>query len=354
MKIDFLVDSLVPGGAERVAALLADHFEERGNDITLITFNEPEVWKVSDAVKRVRLHDGNIKNQMIRSTQVLGKYYYKKNRRPDVLITFMTRTNLIGILIARLYGIKVIACEHINHVLQADKIERFTRKYVYRHSDALTCLTSFDQTYYKGLKANVYVMPNPCTFEIFNETHRKRDQIILAVGALDRYHHKGFDNLIPIIAPVLKKHSDWKLRIVGGGSKGKKLLTDLTIKHQIEDQVIFHGFSNEVSKIMQQSEIYIMPSRFEGLPMVLIEALSQGVACISFDCVTGPSDIIEDNVNGLLIEDQNLDAMTVALEELISNPEKRQQLATNGINSLDQFKIESIYDKYMAIIESFK
>ena len=61
MKIDFLVDSLVPGGAERVAALLADHFEERGNDITLITFNEPEVWKVSDAVKRVRLHDGNIK-----------------------------------------------------------------------------------------------------------------------------------------------------------------------------------------------------------------------------------------------------------------------------------------------------
>src|SRR5690606_21613345 len=138
----------------------------------------------------------------------------------------------------------------------------------------------------------VYVMPNPCTYNAYVEDVRKREKVILTVGALDRYHHKGFDNLIPLIAPVLKKHKDWKLKLVGGGSKGVELLKSLTKLHTIESQVIFEGFSNDVSQIMRTSEIYVMPSRFEGLPMVLLEAMSQGMACIAFDCVSGPSDII--------------------------------------------------------------
>jgi glycosyltransferase involved in cell wall biosynthesis len=354
MKVDFLVDSLIPGGAERVLVLLANHFEEQGQDVTIITFNDNEVWKPNETIKRVKLHEGRIKNQTIRSTLELMKHYYKKSNRPDVLISFMTRTNLIGIVVARFYGIKIVSCEHINHSMEADNIEKFTRNHVYRYADALTCLTSFDIDFYKSKKVNVSVMPNPCAFEAYKEVVRNREKVILAVGALNRYHHKGFDNLIPLIAPILEKHQDWKLKIVGGGGEGMKLLEKLTKSHQIEDQVIFEGFSNEVSEIMQKSEIYIMPSRFEGLPMVLIEAMSQGMACIAFDCVSGPSDIINHDVNGILVEDQNMQSMSEELNRLIENPEKRLEFAKRGVESLDKFKIEEIYQKYLDLFEAIK
>mgnify|MGYP000029409952 CR=1 FL=1 len=352
MKIHFLVNSLVAGGAERVLILLANHFEEKGQDVTIITFNEPEVFSANDNVKRIKLHGGRIKNHMIRSTINLASLYSKKKNRPDVLIPFMTQTNLIGILVGKLYGIKVVSAEHNNHLKEINSIGNFTRNTAYKYSDALTVLTAFDEKFYKSRNVNVHIMPNPSTFSVFKETTRQREKIILAVGDLNRYHHKGFDNLIPIITPVLKKHPEWKLKLVGGGDDGLKFITELVEKHNISDQVIFEGYSTEVAKIMRESEIYIMTSRFEGLPMVLLEAMSQGMACISFDCKTGPSDIITDNVNGILVEDQNFNAMSKALDQLINTPEQRAKLAANGINSLDNFKIDVIYEKYLDIFES--
>lgn len=352
MKIHFLVNSLVAGGAERVLILLANYFEEQGQDITIITFNEPEVFSASDQVKRIRLHGGSLKNHMIRSTKNLANLYYKKKNRPDVLVPFMTETNLIGILVAKLYGIKVVPAEHNNHLKKINKIGNFTRNYAYRYANALTVLTGFDEKFYKKNKVNVHIMPNPSTFSIYNEKIRHREKIIIAVGDLNRYHHKGFDNLIPIIAPVLKKYPEWKLKLVGGGDNGLEFISKLVKEHNITEQVIFEGYSTEVAKLLRSSEIYIMTSRFEGLPMVLLEAMSQGTTCISFDCKTGPSDIITHNVNGILIEDQNFNAMTDGLEQLINNTEQRIELAANGINSLDNFKIDVIYNKYLDIFES--
>ncbi len=354
MKIDFLVNSLAAGGAERVLVLLANHFHDKEHAVSIITFNDGDVWKPNETIKRVRLHDGRVKNQMIRSTIVLLKHYYSKSNRPDVLISFMTRTNLIAILIARLYGIKVIASEHTNHVIVLDVIEKFTRNYMYRFANALTCLTYFDESYYKKKRSKVYVMPNPSTFEIYKEKLRDREKIILTVGALDRYHYKGFDNLIVMAAPILKKHTDWKLKFVGGGTTGLEVLKKLTKIHDVEQQVIFEGFSEEVYKIMRKSEIYVLPSQFEGLPMVLIEAMSQGMVCISFDCVSGPSDIITHNVNGILIENQNFDKLSDGLQMLIENSEKRLELSKNAVNSLDKFNINTIYNKYLEIFEAIK
>ncbi|NRD20148.1 glycosyltransferase family 4 protein [Winogradskyella eckloniae] len=351
MKIDFVVNSLVAGGAERVLILLANNFDKKGHDVTIITFNEPEVFSANPTVKRVRLHNGNIKNHTIRSTINLYKYYSNKNNRPDVLMPFMTQTNFIGALIGKLRGLKVVSAEHNNHLRATDFIGKLARKYMYRKSDALTVLTKFDEQHYKSIGVNVYVMPNPCTFDIYEESKRNRKKIILAVGDLNRYHHKGFDNLIPLITPVLKKNPQWKLKLVGGGDDGTKLLKELTQKHQIEDQVIFEGYSTKVAELMTESEIYVLSSRTEGLPMVLTEAFARGTACIAFDCVTGPSDIIIPNVNGILIEDQNYDAMAESLEKLMNDAELRIKLTKGGVNSLDRYKMDAVYNKYLNIFD---
>lgn len=352
MKIDFLVNSLISGGAERVLVSLANYFNEKGHDVSIITFNEPDVWQPNEGIKRIKLHHGSIKNHMIRSFKNLTQYYYHKKNRPDVLISFMIQTNLIGILVSKFYGIKLIASEHNNHLEETDFIGRFTRKYGYKFSNALTVLTNFDKEFYKKRNINVSVMPNPCSFDVYQEEHRNRTKTILAVGALDRYHHKGFDSLIEMIGPVLANNPDWKLKLVGGGEEGTKFLKALVQKENLTDKVIFEGFSSKVSDLMKDAEIYIMTSRFEGLPLVLLEAMSQGMACISYNCISGPAEIITHNVNGILVEDQNSKQMCEKLDVLIKNPEKRKKLAKNGINSLDKYKMETIYAKYLDIFET--
>lgn len=352
MKIDFVVSSLVAGGAERVLILLANHFDKKGHDVTIITFNEPEVFSANPSVKRIRLHDGKIKNHTIRSIINLYKFYSEKKNRPDILMPFMTQTNFIGALIGKLRGIKVVSAEHNNHLRETDFIGKLARKYMYRKSDALTVLTKFDEQHYKSKGVNVYVMPNPCTFDIYNEIERNRKKIILAVGDLNRYHHKGFDNLIMLISPVLKKNKDWKLKLVGGGDEGTKFLKELAKEHQIEDQVIFEGYSTKVSEIMTESEIYVLSSRTEGLPMVILEAFARGTACIAFDCVTGPSDIINPDKNGILIEDQNFNAMADGLDKLINNLELRIKLTSEAVNSLDRYKMDAVYNNYLNIFEN--
>lgn len=354
MKLDFIVNSLVAGGAERVLILLANYFDEQGHDVTIITFNEPEVFSPNPTVKRVRLHEGKIKNHTIRSIKNLITYYYNKKNRPDILLPFMTQTNFIGILLGKIYRIKVVSAEHNNHVRETDTIGKITRKYMYRRSDALTVLTTFDETHYKKRGVNAFIMPNPCTFEIYNEKERNREKVILAVGDLNRYYHKGFDNLIPLIAPVLKKNSTWKLKFIGGGDDGTKFLKELTKANNIENQVIFEGYSTQVAKIMSDSEIFVMSSRTEGLPMVLLEAFARGATCIAFDCITGPSDIIDHNVNGILIEDQNFSSMAENLDKLMNNPELRIKLANEGFKSLDRYKIDNIYKNYLTIFEDIQ
>src|SRR5690606_4511628 len=118
---------------------------------------------------------------------------------------------------------------------------------------------------------NVLVMPNPCSFEIIEKSklERPREKEILAVGNLDRYHHKGFDNLIVIAAKVLWENPEWKLRIVGGGENGLEVLKNKASRLKVEDKIIFSGFRKDIEEIMMKAEIFILSSRFEGLPMVL-------------------------------------------------------------------------------------
>jgi glycosyltransferase involved in cell wall biosynthesis len=235
-----------------------------------------------------------------------------------------------------------------------DFLSNFTKKILYRKADLLTVLTAFDINYYKKHGANVMVMPNPCTFkpiDLKKEQFNSREKTILAVGNLDRYHHKGLDNLIPLVAPILKTNLDWKLKIVGGGEKGLIFLTKIVKQHNLENQIIFTGFQNNISEIMLKSSIFILPSRFEGLPMVLLEAMSQGMACIAYDCKTGPSDIITNNQNGILVSDQNTEEMGKNLLKLMKDDALRYSLSENGVKSLERYNINKIMKDYEIIID---
>ncbi|MUU77188.1 glycosyltransferase family 4 protein [Winogradskyella endarachnes] len=351
MKIDFIISTLKGGGAERVLVLMVNSLAKNPNyKISVITlFEGKDNYALDPSIKKVKLKQVKLPSHTLRSITNLSLHYKNKANRPEIIISFITLTNLISIIVAKLFSIKIIAQEHNSHLRYMKgrkRITNFTKKYIYKKADAVTVLTSFDIDFYKKYGVNALVLPNPCSFEPIKTNTHKRENIILAVGNLNRYHHKGFDNLLELIVPIFKKFPDWKLKIAGSGDLGMNHLKQLAVQYDILDKIIFTGFINNVSEVMYKSSIFILPSRFEGLPMVLLEAMSQGMACIAYNCKTGPSDIINNNVNGFLIEDQNMSKMQDSLSQLISNKELRINLSNEGIKSLNRFKIETITSKY--------
>ncbi|MGJ5643138.1 glycosyltransferase family 4 protein [Formosa sp. S-31] len=352
MKIHFIISTLKGGGAERVLSILASEFAKINTyEINVITLNEhKDFYTLHPSVKRISMDFGKIPNHTVKAFFNLSKYYSNKKNRPDLIISFMTLINLITIPIAKFYSIPIIAEEHNSHLRSfknREFLSKLTKKHLYKRANFLTVLTKFDVPYYTNFGANVVVMPNPCSFPpIKAQEAMDRDKTILAVGNLDRYHHKGFDNLIKFIEPILKSNPEWQLKIVGSGTNGLTILTALVQEHELSNQITFTGFISDISKLMQSSSIFILSSRFEGLPMVLLEAMSQGMACIAYDCKTGPSDIITHKYNGILISNQNASEMQKELQNLIDNKNLRLTIGCNGLKSLKKYHINTIIKNY--------
>lgn len=345
MTIDFMINSLPSGGAERVMSILANGLSDK-HSVRLITFNEGEAFILVDEVKRIKLHHGFIKNHTVRSIINLHSFYKAKPNRPDVLISFLPENNLIAVLVGKLRGIKVIISEHTNHTAMVDRKTKWIQKYVYRFAFATTVLTSFDKPYFSKFGAKVTIMPNPLKLPESIKEFSKRNHTILAVGALNRYENKGFDSLLKLIAPILEKNLDWSLTIAGHGDKGMQDLMQLTKQLKLEKQVNFTGFCNNIQALMQDSQIFVLPSKYEGLPMGLMEALSNGMACIAYDCVSGPSELIKHNLNGLLIKDQDHISMQQGLISLIENPKLRKKLASNAPASMKPYSLKNILARW--------
>ncbi|WP_299520392.1 glycosyltransferase family 4 protein [Winogradskyella sp.] len=352
MKIDFVISSLTGGGAERVLSILANSFAKRSNyQITIITLlNDTCAYDIDKSITRVTLtKNKKLIGHTLGSIINLTQYYKSKSNRPDFIISFMTLNSLIALLPAKLYNIKVMAQEHTHHEWDMEGrgfISRFTKKYIYRWASIVTVLTSYDLNFYKSRGINVMVLPNPCGFKALTKAPVKNQKVILAIGDLERYDVKGFDNLLMLIAPVLHQHKDWILKIAGSGDTGLAILKKLATENDISDKVEFTGFVNDIPALMSKSSIFVLSSRTEGLPMGLIEAMSQGMACIAYDCVTGPSDIITHEVDGLLIPNQDHSEMQKGIETLINHEELRAGLGTNALKASKKYEISEIINVY--------
>ena len=354
MKVDFLIGRLGKGGAERVMTTLSNHFVKMGHQVRIITFDDyPDGYSLHEDIGRIRLMKKRVPNAKLNNAIDLFLFYENKEGRPDIAVSFLTFTNLVSILACKLRRIPIIVSEHNNHtfMLSPKWLVKFTWNYLYQLANYVTVLTDFDVAFYKSKKAQVVVMPNPTSFKTLVSNTHPREKTILAVGSLNRIHHKGFDNLIELMARVLPQHPEWKLKIVGGG-KAENLdkLKNLVKEKNLENQIELMGFCDNVIEIMQRASVYILSSRFEGLPMVLLEAMSQGMACISYNCVTGPSNMITHDFNGLLVADQDIEEMENQLVNLMMNEEMRISLGTQAIKSLDQYKIERIYERWETLL----
>lgn len=351
MKIDLIIGSLTGGGAERVVALLANEFANRGHIVRLFTFTPvKDAFKLDPRIERIK-YDKNFYFFNFTSVKCLFFllwYYRKKSNRPDIISSHMTLMGYASIPISKLYGIKVITTEHLNHRNGSEFLgSRILWKLLYPLADAITVLTKYDLDFFKKINKNTYVVHNPSSFSTDTESDSNvRDKVILTVGNLDRFDQKGYDNLMEIAKKVLPSNPIWNLKIVGGGDIGMEMLKSKAKEYGLCNQIIFTGFRTDVNEIMQRSEVYLLPSRYEGLPMVLIEAMSQKMVCVSYDCISGPSEIIDHNINGILVRDQDKEDMVNQLNLVLKDDTLRQRLRNNIDGSLHKFSIQEVADEW--------
>ena len=233
-----------------------------------------------------------------------------------------------------------------------NSILKIIRLHVYRQVAKVVVLTKSDKSRYDEnlSKEQTIIISNPVIVPEYFHSKLDNKQAI-AMGRIQ--YQKGFDTLTDVFEIVHKKHPDWIVNIYGDGNYKDKI--EKYIKQKgLEDVVVLKGRTTDVFSVMRNSSFFILSSRFEGFGMVIAEAMTQGLPAISFDCPTGPSDIIQTNVNGILVENQNIQAMADAICYMIENPNERKRMGKNAVEIVKQFSGDIIVNKWLDLFNSLE
>lgn len=352
MRIVILVHNLTGGGAERVAALWAKGFYDRGNQVCVIISNpSPITYTLPDGVllKNTFYQHKNKLIRLLGGIVELRKYIKKFNA--DVVIevapSWIRRFAMIGIKVFK------VSTEHWSFERPKEstlKPKKINKIYLNKLYDIVTVLSQADKDIIGNQLKKVFVLPNPLAIEVA-QTLPKKEKIVLATGRLDGWHVKGFDILIKSWAKIAADSKGWKLQIVGDSKEdGLKYLVALCADYKVMDSVEFVGYQSNILPFYQNASIFVLSSRYEGFGLVLIEAMSQGCACVACDFKGRQREIITSDKQGVICEPENIEQLSQKMLELINDEEKRIIMGRYAIERAKDFSLEHIMDKWDIIL----
>lgn len=355
MRILITVKWLSGGGAERVASLWANGFAQRGNDVSIVTMLPNDFKYHLD--ERIRLTSLNISGYpIVKQLKYIRRLReYVKANKPDVIISLLNPGALYAKCATIGLGIPIINTEHNcferpkeEPMSYFERVNKFCLNNLY---NCVTVLTEADFKLARKSVKNVVVLPNPLSFEPVNAIPVRENKHILSVGRLDSGYCKGFDILLAAFKEVHERYKDWSLEIAGGGSESSfakylELAKDLGI----EDCTEFSGFTADIKQKYQNSPIFVSASRFEGFGMAIIEAMSQGCACISSSFRGRQEEIIRDETEGIVYCDNNAHTLAQNIMRLIEDKDLLNHIQTNSIERSKDFSLDIIMNKWEQIL----
>ena len=365
MKIVVCVDSLTGGGAERVAALWLNGFVQRGHHVSVI-LNGRRVPITYSIPSEVSVYYLGVDLKLRYLTSICNRlvFYYRLKKilfeiKPDIAVGVMHRWGEYLLKYKKKLGYKIIQTEHNSFErppgAPMTKIDEYLKFEINKYVDAVTVLTDADKVFIGNRLNNVFVLPNPLALKA-EENVPIKQKYILAVGRLDSWYYKGFDVLIKSWSKISKEADDWKLRVVGHSSSGTGLdyLKTLCNSLNINDSVEFVDFQTDIQQYYQKSEIFVLSSRYEGFGLVLIEAMSQGCACIACDYKGRQKEIISKDKYGVLCPPDDVESLVHALARVIKDDKLRHSLQSNAILRSKHYELEKIMDRWDDIILKLK
>ena len=382
MKICFLVKDITNlGGVQRVLSVLASELVKE-NKVDILCVDCPDIsrldrkmYNLSYDVNVVDKKDLNSKSLIQKSIlklakdfnmktgffnkeskeKILEKIYYPKNVQKK-FIEYLNSQDydiVIGVegLLALLLGMisnklncKTIGWQHNAYEAYLNTVGKYhyNQNVLFKECipklDEYIVLSNHDKEMYKkDMNVRTRVIYNPRSF-VSDEHSSLKNKKFLSAG---RFHYqKGFDLLIESFSEFAKKDDEWTLTIVGEG-EDKDKIKDLIDKYKLNDRVKLDPFTDNIKSYFMDSSILLLPSRWEGMPMIVLESLSMGVPIISYD-ITAVEASITNNYNGIIVEKYDTHKFSEAMLKLSSSPDKIKEMGANALKKSEEFDIEII------------
>jgi glycosyltransferase involved in cell wall biosynthesis len=361
MRITLVVSQLGPGGAERVLSTMANHWSDTGVAVTVITIGslETDFYALRPSISRRLLDLEGVSTTVVRTGCMTFRRLRALRReliasKGNSIISFGDVTNVLTILATRGLGVPVLVSERIDPFHHdIGRLRNCFRRLVYRFADAVVVQTeqiaaSMDSIVPRRL---LRVIPNFARRLVSSSTAprgatRSRN-LLVSMGSLTP--RKQFDKLLRVFAKVAERQPDWHLLILGEGPE-REALGALAKQLGIVSKVSLPGLHGEPEQVLQQADLFALTSRYEGLPNVLLEAMACGLPVVSFDCPGGPRDIVRHEIDGLLVPDQDLEALAQAMDRLMSDPKERRAMGRRAREVTGRFSIGRVMAMWDGLI----
>lgn len=358
MRLLIYIHSLENGGAERVVANLANYWVSIGWDVTVVTVapTAQDFYRLDLAVKResLNLAGGNpgVLSGFVRTVRRVQALRCMLQRvQPDIALSAMQTANVILAMASRgMPGLCAIGSEH-NFPPKAPTglIWETMRRHAYGHLTAVVALTQECASWLAAHShaRRIPVIPNPVRWPLSKHEPSINPaiccasgrQILLGVGRLSS--EKNFSALIDIFSRLASKHPAWDLVIIGDGPLSGALRVQVQAAG-LQQRVFLPGRVGNVGDWYERAALYVMSSHFEGFPNTLVEAMSYGLPAVSFDCDTGPRDIIRHDIDGFLVTPADVEGMQLAVEKLMLDTALREAFSRRAQEARERFSMEKI------------
>lgn len=347
-KIALVGDMLGEGGAERVQARLSIYFEKQGVEVHHIIVRDIVTYKYAGTLfnmGKLKNKSNGLSNKLKR---LLALKKYLKDNQFDYIVDFRVKNSFIQeyIIANWIYKVPYIMSIRSFETAYYFPKNNFLASKIYKKAYGLVTVSKLLEEklrtnyHYKKIKT-IY---NPIVEgEIEKESASEKPfdfNYILGVGRM-MDNIKQFDHLIEAFKRSDASANNFKLVLMGDGAY-KNVLVDLVQKESLEDQVVFLPYMDNPFPYIRNAYLMALTSKNEGFPNVLIESLACGVPVVAYDCESGPSEIILDENNGLLVKNQDIDSMAKAMNRMINNTALYQSCASNSIDSIQKFNLDSI------------
>ncbi|TXJ09044.1 MAG: glycosyltransferase family 4 protein [Acinetobacter sp.] len=354
-NICFLIGNLNhSGGTERVTSLIANALAAEGNQISILSLADGRqpFFTLHANIQTYSLypHKISMKTNFFAAIWRIRKFVTQ--HQIDTLIVVDSISCVFTV--PALFGLKIkhICWEHFNfNVDLGVSYRRLGRKWAAQYCDNVVTLTQRDKQLWqqglKKIKAQMVAIANPSPYSIQEHTPSLAAKTILCVGRLT--YQKGFDLLIEAWCKIAHQLPEWKIIIVGIG-EDEVLLKQMVIVGGVEDSIMFAGQQTDMDSFYRQASFFCMGSRFEGLPMVLLEAQSYGLPIVAFDCDTGPAEIINKQT-GFLVANGNVNQLAQAILKMAQcTDEQYQEMVIHATLNSKKFSLNEIIAQWKILI----
>ncbi|PZD78051.1 glycosyltransferase [Mesonia sp. K7] len=356
-KICILVEQLNKGGAERASGLISSILSGLGYQVFIFIFFDDTGYPYEGKLINLGKHEDGSRSFKSKYGRYKQLHIELKEINPDLILDFRMKNFLLREILLNLIVFKY----PIINMVRSYKLDWYFSKpkplsfLIYRN---YTKIISVSKAISMKIKkdygfSNVATIYNAVDIQrISSESKKQKLRIegdyILAVGRFDK--NKQFKNLIESYAKSHLVRPKIKLLILGEGTEAENLKKKIKAL-RLESLVNLVPFQENPFVYMKSAKFLVLSSKHEGFPNVIIEALACGAPVVSFDCETGPNEIIEDRKNGLLVENQNFEALTEAMNNMVFDKELYQTCKENSKQSIERFSLENIKEDWRKLFD---